>query len=218
VVYTRLVKKPRQSARAHPEKREAGNSRGPERSHLKDDFLAAFKSSGTILASTTRLSISREVVYGWLRDDADFAQKFADAQEDVTEMCETAAMARGVNGVESYVISGGKPVVNPAHACVLSKTNSVCRDHWLKTREYSDHMLGKLLEARRPEKYARKTGVEVKVDVKVYAEVMSDILGIIRRNMPDACPHCKTLLGVTPKIADEMEKLSKNFEVRNAAS
>jgi hypothetical protein len=180
---------------------------------LQDSFIEAFKSSGTILAACTRLNIARNTVYKWFEDEA-FKQMWADAQEAVTELVETAAMARGVNGVERYVISGGKPVVNPNHACKLTADVKHCPDHWLKYREYSDHMLEKLLEARAPHKYARRFSTEVKIDVKLVAEITSDVMGVIRRNVPDACPHCKNVLGITPAIAEDMDKLSKKFEVR----
>lgn len=221
-----MASKRKQSAPASFE-RHRGNTRGPERSSLKDSFLEAFKSSGTILAAATRLGITRQIVYDWIKDDADFKKNFADAQEDVTELVETAAMARGVNGVERFIISMGKPVVDPVHKCELvevldaatkKKTQQGhCPHHWLKYREYSDHILNKLLEGLRPEKYARKPP-EVTVNLKIVAEITAEILGIIRRHTPEACPHCKTVLGIAPAIAVEMEKLSKEFEARSAVS
>lgn len=197
---------------------------GPRRDHLQSSFIESFKSSGTILAACVRLGIDRKTVYTWF-DDEKFKEMWAEAQEAVTELVETAAMARGVNGVERYVINGGRPVVDPAHQCQLipekdqngkptGKMIGNCPAHWLKYREYSDHMLEKLLEARAPHKYARRFATEVKVDVKIVAAITSDIMGIIRRNTPDACPHCKNLLGITQAIAQEMEKLSHQFEAR----
>lgn len=185
----------------HPA-RDKGNTRGPKRSHLKDLWLKEFPKYGTIQATCVKFSIDRKTVYKWL-EDPEFAAEFVDAEKTLLETYENSAQHRGVQGVERFVMHNGKPVIDP-------------RDpegkKFLTYREFSDHCLEMLMAAKDPARYGRRNNLEIKIDVTMINEVLSDVLTVIRRNTPDACPNCKTVLGITPKIADEMGKLSKRFE------
>ncbi len=175
------------------------NTRAPESTKkslldLQSKFLDAFAKTGTILAASSAIGIERDKVYVWLKD-LDFKVKFAEANKSVDERLETAGMQRAVNGVERPVYQGGKLVGT--------------------TREYSDDLLKTMLAARMPKKYARQG--EIKIDVRVVSQLGAEVLSVIRKRVPDACPHCKTLLGIMPKLAEDMEVVSQKFNMGNSA-
>jgi len=188
--------KRRQSAR------EKFNTRGRERSQLKDVFLKTYPEYGTIQATCVKIGISRDVVYQWFKD-INFQNAFLEADKHLKEVFENAAMYRGVKGVTRYVLHKGKPVIDP------TDPNGT---RLLTYQEYSDHCLEMLLAAKDPERYGRRNRTEVKIDIQLMNQVASEILSTLRRNIPDACPHCKNLLDITPAIAKDLERISTQFE------
>lgn len=176
--------------------------------------IEAFKESGTILAACTRLKIDRHTFYEWMKEPL-FEKEFIAAQEVVTERCEHAAMARAVNGVERTVYYKGAPIMEPvldAQGRQAVGTNGKPLFKKATYKEYSDHLLIKLLEARNPQKYSQRVNGEFKLDVRIYAEVLTDILNVIRARVPSACPHCKNVLGISENLATDLKQLSKKFE------
>jgi hypothetical protein len=95
-------------------------------------FLEAFSQLGTVKAAALLINIDRGLHYKWLKDEA-YAQRFKDADEDVTQTLEQEMMRRAVRGTD-------RPVFHKGKQCGT-------------IREYSDVLLIFALKARRPDKY-----------------------------------------------------------------
>lgn len=171
-----------------------------QKEDIQETFLRAFRELGTMHAACLAVGINRRTVYDWLAKK-DFQDRFHDANADVADKLENAAMHRAVTGVTRLVFRNGKPAINPKTGQPYSY------------QEYSDFLLEKLLVARNPAKYGRRsTEVTVDVNVRILNEFSSEILGILRRMLPDACPHCKTPMSTKSDITQEMERLSSRFQ------
>lgn len=183
--------------------RAENNKRGRERSHLKGDWLKLYPQYGTIQATCVQMGISRETVYQWFKDPA-FSEAFHQADKVLLEKFEKVAQYRAVTGVGELVLYKGKPVMDPTDPTGKA---------YLYRREYSDHCLEMLMRAKDPEKYGhRAASVEVKIDIRLIQQLTSEVINVIRRRVPDTCPHCKTLLNITPEIAKDMQQVCSKFE------
>lgn len=67
-----------------------------------------------------------------------------------------------------------------------------------------------VMKNRMPEKYGERVKHEVEISIQL--EMAAQFVSLIRQTVPDTCPHCKTYLGITPKIAKEMEVLSAKLD------
>lgn len=63
-----------------------------------------------------------------------------------------------------------------------------------------------LLKSRNPEKY--KERYQQDIDPKVIDLLVTQFLNSVKKHAPEFCPHCKNHLGLTNKIAKELEGLS----------
>lgn len=70
----------------------------------------------------------------------------------------------------------------------------------------SDTLLIFLLKARNPDKY--KDRIQHEIDPKVIETLIAQFISVVKRHAHDYCPHCKSHLGLTNKIAKELESLS----------
>lgn len=70
----------------------------------------------------------------------------------------------------------------------------------------SDTLLIFLLKARNPEKY--KDRIQHEIDPQVVETLITQFITVVKRHAVDYCPHCKSHLGLTNKIAKELESLS----------
>lgn len=70
----------------------------------QDLFLDAFTKTGTVLGASRRCNISRETVRLWRKNDSVFAERFEDADLDITETLETKAMSMAMAGDTTMVI------------------------------------------------------------------------------------------------------------------
>jgi hypothetical protein len=108
-----------------------------ERKTVQEKFLQSFSRTANIRAACLAAHIDRSTVYYWQEHDTEFSLKFNVANEEANDLIRAALWRRGVEGVETYVISMGKAVY------VDGKP--------LMEREYSDNLLALLAKARMPE-------------------------------------------------------------------
>ena len=135
---TKKLAKPAAHA-AHPKKGPRPGSReaeAAERQRKQTAFLAAFAEHATVSAAATAARVRRRTHYDWLETDEEYARRFKDVQETVTEALEAEARRRGQSGVEEPVFYQGRRVDT--------------------IRRYSDTLLIFLLKARRPEVYRER--------------------------------------------------------------
>ncbi len=106
------------------------------RAEQKAAFLATYARVGTVQAACDKSKVGRSTVYDWLLADHDFAALFAEAREAATDVCESEARRRGVDGVLEPVYYQGDVVGH--------------------IRKYSDTCLLAILNAYRPEKFKNR--------------------------------------------------------------
>ena len=105
-------------------------------------FLEAFEVSCSIQKAARWANIHRQTHYDWMRKDATYPARFAEARERATQTLEDEAVRRAVKGVRRPVLYRGKQVYIQGEP--------------LFEIEYSDQLLIRLLEAFNPEKYGRR--------------------------------------------------------------
>ena len=104
---------------------------------LKKAFLEDFAQTGIITESCENVGMKRRAtVYDWQEQDDEFAAAFREAEIKATEVLETEARRRAINGTEKPVYQGGQLVGY--------------------ITEKSDTLLIFMLKARAPEKYRER--------------------------------------------------------------
>lgn len=96
-------------------------------------FLAAYSSIANVERAAQLAGVKRETHYGWKRNDAAYAEAFAEARELAGDALEEEAIRRAQIGVVDGIFQGGKQVGT--------------------RRRFSDSLLALLLKAFKPEKY-----------------------------------------------------------------
>jgi hypothetical protein len=104
-------------------------------------FLAAFATTASVTKAAEAAGIDRCLHYRWLSEDPAYRERFTETRLQAGEALEDQAVLRAHEGVLKPVFFKGRP------------TGAV--------REYSDALLMKLLDGFLPEKYKRRSGVEV---------------------------------------------------------
>lgn len=99
----------------------------------RDVFLRALASTGNVSAAVTVANIARQTAYERRSTDQTFAQGWAEAMEEATDVLEAEARRRAVEGVQEPLIVGGKLVERDGKVVML--------------RRYSDQLLIVLLRA-----------------------------------------------------------------------
>jgi hypothetical protein len=115
----------------------------PRISHPKKAaLLAAYAELGNVRRAAAVAGIDRRTHTNWLKDDAVYAEAFADAKEDAVEALEEEARRRAFHGLRRVRFSHtGKPLIDP-----LTKQPYVEYD-------YSDTLLIFQLKALKPHVY-----------------------------------------------------------------
>jgi hypothetical protein len=111
---------------------------------LKKRFLEDFAQTGNVTESCQNVGIRRRAtVYDWQERDDEFVAGFREAEIKATEVLETAARRRAVDGVTTItpILHRGRVVYQIAET------------------KYSDTLLIFLLKARAPEKYRDNVAV-----------------------------------------------------------
>jgi hypothetical protein len=99
----------------------------------RDVFLRALASTGNVSAAVTVANIARQTAYERRSTDQTFAQGWAEAMEEATDVLEAEARRRAVEGVQEPLIVGGKLVERDGKVVMLTR--------------YSDQLLIVLLRA-----------------------------------------------------------------------
>jgi hypothetical protein len=103
----------------------------------KTAFLDALRITGIMAAAAKASKIDRSQVWRWRRDDEEFAKAYDEAEETSHEMLVNEARRRAEQGVDEYVVSAGRLVMDPEHPTQP-----------LKQRRYSDQLIKFLIERR----------------------------------------------------------------------
>lgn len=109
------------------------------RGSWRKPFLAALAQLPVVRDACEAAGVSRRTVYRTRKQDAQFAQAWQDALAEGVDAVELEAFRRGVVGVDEPIIHAGQVVGT--------------------RRAFSDGLLALVLEARRPEVYARRVEV-----------------------------------------------------------
>jgi len=107
-------------------------------------FLAAFAEVGTITRAAEIAKVTRQAHYLWMKDP-EYAEAFAQAEQQACDRLEQEARRRAVEGVEEPVFHRGKQ-------CGV-------------VRKYSDTLLIFLLKGAMPEKYKDRHAHDVNANV-----------------------------------------------------
>ncbi len=108
---------------------------------MKKRFLDEFSEVGIISRAAEAAGVGRTTVYDWQEHDDQFAYAFRQAEIRSTEVLESEARRRAVDGVEK-------------HRRVYDNRGNLI-DEYVETT-YSDTLLIFLLKARSPEKYRER--------------------------------------------------------------
>jgi hypothetical protein len=141
----RSARHPAQTAHLKETRPGSREAEAAARRRKQDRFLDAFVEHATVAAASKVAGVGRRTHYDWLEADAGYADRFKDAEEEVTEALEAEARRRAVAGVEEPVHYQGERVDT--------------------IRRYSDVLLIFLLKARRPNIYRER--VDHQVDHRV---------------------------------------------------
>ena len=114
----------------------------------KTAFLSAYRITASITKAAAAADIERTLHYRWLEEDPEYAKAFAAAKLEAGELIEDEAVRRAHEGFDEPVVYQGR----------ISKDEY---EQPLVVRKYSDALLMKLMDGFLPEKYKRRTGVEL---------------------------------------------------------
>ena len=103
------------------------------RAARKQIFVEALRITGNVSESARRAKIDRKLAYTWRRDDPDFADDWADAENQAADALEAEARRRAVEGWDEPVYRGDGE--KPAGTI----------------RKYSDRLLEILLKGHKPQ-------------------------------------------------------------------
>jgi len=115
----------------------------------KQIFLEHLRLTANVSESARIALRERSTVYQWRDSDGSFAAAWDDALDEATDALEYAARQRAVHGVEEYVVSGGRLVMDPTDP-----------EKPLTQRKYSDTLAVTLLKAHRPEKFRERHDIK----------------------------------------------------------
>ncbi len=133
----------------------------------------------------------------WVQEDTEFALAYKQADERVTQLLETSALSRSVNGVVRPIISHGKPVVDAEGKPVV-------------VREFSDDLTKFLLKSRNREKYGDQ--VRHEFNVRIAQQLSGEFVKVIRKIEPQLCANCRTHLKLPEKVAQELQAASAKLK------
>jgi hypothetical protein len=107
----------------------------------REKFLGVLAQTCNVSEAARTAGMSRNAAYEWRKDDAAFAEAWAEAEQEAADKLEREAWRRAVEGTD-------KPIV---HQGLITGTY----------KEYSDRMLEILLKGHRPERFVDRVKQEV---------------------------------------------------------
>jgi hypothetical protein len=66
-----------------------------------------------------------------------------------------------------------------------------------------------------PEMYGEAD--KLSIEIKIQDVIVSHFVSLVQQNVPDTCPHCKTHLGLSKLLAEELNRMSENMRKTGAA-
>lgn len=122
----------------------------------KKAFLAAYAEVGNITQAAEIVGVTRQAHYLWMKDP-EYAEAFAQAEQQACDRLEQEARRRAVEGVEEPVFHRGKQ-------CGV-------------IRKYSDTLLIFLLKGAMPHKYKERVQNEVSGSLTIKVVLPDDLGG-----------------------------------------
>lgn len=141
-----------------------------------EKFFAALAAGDTVTKACRKAGYGRTSVFEWRRDDAEFAARYQDADEQAVERMEAEADRRAVQGIDKPVFYQGQPVGQwydaeglPCLADAMDVNGIARAVRFVRydVREYSDTLLMFRLKAKRPDRYRENSKVEHSGGIKV---------------------------------------------------
>ena len=115
-------------------------------------FLAAYALCGAIGQAAKAANCDRRSHIDWMKNDPNYRDRFAIAQDAANEVLEREARRRAVKGVEKMKFYKGEPIY------VIDETTGRSKPY--VEHEYSDALLTLLLKAHMHDKYAEQKKIE----------------------------------------------------------
>ena len=134
-------------------------------------FLAAYVRTASVTKAARAAKVHKSLHYQWLKDDAEYAAAFAEAQDQAAQILEDEAIRRAHEGYDEPVIYQGEQcyqredIVDPETGEITG--SRVNLDKPLVIRKYSDSLLTFLLKGFRPNKYRENIKAEVTGNVDI---------------------------------------------------
>ena len=151
----------------------------------KKVFLAAFRRIGNITLAAQAANIDRILHYRWMREDPNYPQMFADAQDEAVEVLEAEAVRRGVYGWEEEVTWQGHISYHYQRNPKTGKNEKVP----VTVRRYDGALLQFLLRGARPQKYRERyvPGINQNLNVR-FAGTMDQLLALYHQLTTEVQP------------------------------
>ena len=152
-------------------------------------FLCAYAQVGNVMRAAQLSGVAYGCHYLWMKKDEKYPEAFELAQQRADDVLVAEARRRAVEGIRRYKFHQGLPVMvecDPDHpeATEVERPNGkVAYVRHFYELQYSDNMLGRLLESRMPE--FRQKGDNVNVNVSAQGD-QTIVLSQLLEQMEDA--------------------------------
>lgn len=141
---------PPQPSKPPVKKARTGTALGKRR--RQDQFLTAFRVSGSVREAAKSAGICAYTHYSWLANDPEYRLRYAEATQDAAAHLEEEAWRRAVEGERKLILYRGKPVF------VTDETTGERVPLYEINR--SDHLLMFLLKGLVPQRYRERQSIE----------------------------------------------------------
>ncbi len=192
------------------------DARRDPKGYLKPAFLKEFEAAkGVIFIAADVIGIDPHTVSGWKKRDPDFLAEFTrleiNAKTRDNEKLVKSCVSSAIEGDPEYLIKDGQNVVqrNPDGSPLLDAAGNPLLV--IVRRRYDGHLRTFLLERRMPQEFSNR--IETTVPDSFVSKISSSFMSILRRLVPEVCPHCKSHLGLHPEIVKELETLGAKMNV-----
>lgn len=128
-----------------------------QQGRLKRAFLENYAVYGNITRAAEQVGVPRQRVYQWQEHDDQFASAFREAEVQATEVLESEARRRAVDGIEK-------------HRRVYDSRGNLIDEY--TEQLYSDTLLIFLLKARNPAKYRERVEQTIEANSRMVVEVV----------------------------------------------
>lgn len=180
----------------------------PKSGHLMPAFLQAYEETENQSIAGKRVNVGHDAIAAW-KKNKDFMVLFTAAHlrgaARHNDDLRTSAIQRGIRGTPKYATKNGQLVLD-------EKTKKPIIIGW----DHETNLTIFLLKNRMPGEFSDR--IQHDINVEIINILTGEIGAIIRRKVPDFCPHCKTALNLTPAIVEEMQTLASRIPERASQS